>query len=159
MARRTEYTEAELAAIAEHERAEMGRPLKWYRAPAGELATLRGRKLLAEAGFEGLGRLTALRSLLAAAEGHRVDLGDELEASLLAGDLGLDGTGELGEFLALLARLGYVDGDLLAEGRVCVPEVDESALRMGHRIAVLRVNGARGGRPPKRRRRKGDDGE
>lgn len=116
-------------------------PLKYFThdSRAGEEA--RVRRLLRRCGWEGYGRFWRLCEMLAAEEGHELDVSDEEGREILAESLGLDVEG-LGDLLCDLAGCGLLE--MPGTGLITAPVVDETARYFGRKRAAAARGGSRG---------------
>lgn len=116
------------------------KPLKYFSHTAHAAEENESRRLLRRCGYEGYGRYWRLCELMAAAEGHALDVRNAEDQDILADLLDFKSTEELGDFLVTLSGCGLVD--MPGDGTVTARVVTETALYFGKK----RASGGKGGR-------------
>lgn len=125
-------------------------PMAYFSHDSNSAMDIKCRRLLKAMGYEGYGRWWRVCELMAAATGHSLPVSEEMDAEILADELGFKGVGDLTGFLRRLCDFGLVSADALSGGRVESARMMRNAGYMGKRRATAMANGRKGGRPPKR---------
>lgn len=128
----------------EHEiRAEGARPMAFFPHDSNATQDIKCRRLLRRLGMAGYGRWWRLCELLAATDGHRLDLASDEDRELYAEELQFDTTDELAEFLVTLRDVGLIQ--MPGDGTI----YSDRMLRNADYFGEKRANGKCGGRPRK----------
>lgn len=122
---------------------ESARPMKYFSHDSNAASDIKCRRLLRRLGFEGYGRWWRLCELLAATDGHKLNIETEEDAEIIAEELHFDGCNDLIEYLSVLVDVGLIH--MPGDGSVWSERMMNNAEYFGK----LRANGKRGGRPRK----------
>ena len=87
---------------------ESARPMKYFSHDSNAASDIKCRRLLRRLGMEGYGRWWRLCELLAATDGHKLNIETEEDAEIIAEELHLDGCKELIEYLRVLVDVGLI---------------------------------------------------
>ena len=101
------------------------------------------RKLIRREGMAGYGRWWRLCELLAATDGHVLEMGTDEDMELYAEELCLDSAKALMQFLVTLSDVGLIR--MPGDGTV----YSERMMRNAEQFGEKRANGRMGGRPRK----------
>ena len=118
--------------------------MEWFKHDASAYADIKCRRLLRRLGMAGYGRWWRLCELLAATDGHRLDLSSDEDRELYAEELQFDSTDELADFLVTLSEVGLIQ--MPGDGTIYSDRMLSNALTFG----TNRANGRLGGRPKKK---------
>lgn len=130
-------------ATAREIEAEGSRPMAYFSHDSDAALDIKCRRLIRREGMAGYGRWWRLCELMAAEEGHRIDVGSAEDAEIYAEELMLDGVEELTDFLRTLCDVGLVQ--MPGDGTVS----SERMLKNAEVFGEKRANGRLGGRPRK----------
>ena len=116
------------------------RPMAFFPHDANAAQDMKVELLLEDCGMEGYGRWWRLCELLAATEGHRIEVGNRRIAQVIARNLMCDGVDGLMAFLKELSELGLID--MPGDGFVSSRRMMRNAEYFGRKRAA----GSSGGR-------------
>lgn len=119
------------------------RPMAFFPHDANSARDMKCRKLIRREGMAGYGRWWRLCELLAASDGHTLDIGTDEDMELYAEELCLDSAAELMAFLVTLSDVGLIR--MPGDGMV----YSERMMRNAEYFGEKRANGRMGGRPRK----------
>lgn len=120
------------------------RPLDYFSHDSGAFHDIKCRVLVRRRGMEGYGMWWRLCELLAAADGHSLDVSDGEVREIVAEELRCDGGDSLLGFLGDLAEVGLIDPELFGKGIVASERMSRNALSAARkRYAGMRSAAAR----------------
>jgi hypothetical protein len=120
------------------------RPMAFFPHDANASQDIKIEMLLEDLGMEGYGRWWRLCELLAAADGHRIEVGNERVARIVARNLMLGDVDALMRFLAELKELALLE--MGGDGFISSRRMDRNAEYFGKKRAAGRKGGkAKGG--------------
>ena len=122
--------------------AEAARPMDYFPHDVASAHDMKLELVIDEFGMAGYGRWWRLLELLAAETGHKLEVGDERVAKIVARRLSTN-AGDLLKFIAFLADIDLIC--MPGDGFIWSERMIEQAERVGEK----RANGKRGGRPKK----------
>ena len=119
------------------------RPMAYFSHDANSAHDMKCRKLIRREGMAGYGRWWRLCELLAATDGHVLEIGTDEDLELYAEELCLDSAKALMQFLVTLSDVGLIR--MPGNGTV----YSERMMRNAEQFGEKRANGRMGGRPRK----------
>lgn len=119
------------------------RPMAFFPHDADSARDMKCRKLIRREGMAGYGRWWRLCELMAATDGHSLEIGTDEDMELYAEELGYGTAAELMAFLVTLSDVGLIR--MPGDGTVYSERMMRNAEYFGER----RANGRLGGRPRK----------
>ena len=122
--------------------AEAAKPMVWFQHDVNAAYDMKLELVIDEFGMAGYGRWWRLCELLAAETGHKVEVGDERKAKIMARKLSTN-VGDLLKYLRFLSDIELI----------CMPGDgfiwNERMINQARTTGEKRANGKRGGRPRK----------
>lgn len=119
------------------------RPMAFFPHDANSARDIKCRKLIRREGMAGYGRWWRLCELLAASDGHVLEIGTDEDRELYAEELGCETAEEFMRFLVTLSDVGLIR--MPGDGTI----YSERMLRNAEYFGEKRANGRLGGRPRK----------
>jgi hypothetical protein len=119
------------------------RPMAYFSHDANSAHDIKCRKLIRREGMAGYGRWWRLCELMAATDGHTLEIGTDEDMELYAEELCLDSAKALMQFLVTLSDVGLIR--MPGDGTV----YSERMMRNAEQFGEKRANGRMGGRPRK----------
>ena len=119
------------------------RPMAYFSHDANSAHDIKCRKLIRREGMAGYGRWWRLCELMAATDGHVLEMGTDEDMELYAEELCLDSAKALMQFLVTLSDVGLIR--MPGDGTV----YSERMMRNAEYFGEKRANGRMGGRPRK----------
>ena len=117
--------------------------MAYFSHDANSAHDMKCRKLIRREGMAGYGRWWRLCELMAATDGHALEIGTDEDMELYAEELCLDSAKALMQFLVTLSDVGLIR--MPGDGTV----YSERMMRNAEQFGEKRANGRMGGRPRK----------
>jgi len=130
-------------ATAREIEAEAAKPMAFFPHDTNASQDMKLELLLDDYGMEGYGRWWRLCELLAATDGHRIEIGNARVAKVVARNLMFESAGDLMTFVVELADLGLIDTP--GDGYISSKRMNRNAEYFGKKRAA----GRKGGRTKK----------
>lgn len=134
-------------------------PMAFFSHDSNAANDIKCRRLIHRFGMEGYGRWWCLCELLAATDGHAIPVQTDEDMMILADALRFQG-GKFNELVAVEDCKGFIDA-LVELGLVAVTDAgevySERMTRNAEYFGKNRANGAKGGRPRKKRPSEGTE--